>query len=172
MRSSAGHLSVFSLACLMTIATAFGQQRNKKPSSTIKTNRLIIDSSTTAIIAFDKRDTYVFDDSYKPGRLTQQDLAVIDSLLIACVNDYNSLVNRELYNGNIELDKNTYRKQLVAVTNKLGQKEVWVNCMCETNGTNWRTYIPIVRDGGNCYFNFKINLVLKKFYDLRVNGVA
>ena len=30
----------------------------------------------------------------------------------------------------------------------------------------------IVDDGGNCYFNFKINLTTKKFYDLRVNGEA
>jgi hypothetical protein len=29
-----------------------------------------------------------------------------------------------------------------------------------------------VEDGGNCYFNFKINLITKKYFDLGVNGVA
>ncbi len=27
-------------------------------------------------------------------------------------------------------------------------------------------------DGGNCYFNFKINLATKKFYDFSVIGLA
>jgi hypothetical protein len=29
-----------------------------------------------------------------------------------------------------------------------------------------------VDDGGNCYFNFKISLATKTFYDMGVNGVA
>jgi hypothetical protein len=30
------------------------------------------------------------------------------------------------------LKQYNYRKQLIAVTNKKGEKEVWVNCFCDT----------------------------------------
>ena len=54
-----------------------------------------------------------------------------------------------------------------------GQKEVWVNCFCQLSGDNkWKTEVVHVADGGNCYFNFKINLTTKTCYDFAVNGVA
>jgi hypothetical protein len=59
------------------------------------------------------------------------------------------------------------------VTNKKGEKEVWVNCFCDTwNSNRWKTEILFVEDGGNCYFNFRINLATKKYHDLGVNGEA
>jgi hypothetical protein len=64
----------------------------------------------------------------------------------------------------------SYKKQLVAVTNKDGDKEVWVNCFCDTLNKNWRKEILLVQDGGRCYFNFKINLTQNKCYHLIVNG--
>ena len=33
-----------------------------------------------------------------------------------------------------------------------------------------KTELMIVADGGNCHFNFTINLMTKIFYDLSVNG--
>ena len=143
---------------------------------TLKGDRTInihFDTSKTAIIPFNENDIYPFDNSYKPSVLTQDDMNKVDSLLIVCVVDYNNSLDKDHKEWSIDLKKYNYRKQLVVVTNNKGEKELWVNCFCETWDSNkWKTEIMLVEDGGNCYFNFKINLTTKKVYGLGVNGVA
>ena len=66
-----------------------------------------------------------------------------------------------------------YKRQLVAVTNAKGEKTVWINCFCrDDNQASWRQHIVSVDDGGNCYFNIKLNLTRRTWYDMMVNGVA
>ena len=162
--------------CLTNAFTSYGQAQNKKGVLTTKNkniNSIKIDTSKTAIIPFDKKGYYPFDNSFKPASLTQDEIISIDSLLIACIKDYNNSLDKDHKEWSIDLKKYNYRKQLIVVTNKKGEKEVWVNCFCDTWGNDkWKTEIMMVDDGGNCYFNFKINLTNKKFYDLGVNGVA
>jgi hypothetical protein len=64
-----------------------------------------------------------------------------------------------------------YFKQFVAVINKNGEKEVWVNCCCEVMDY-WKKQIQTTLDGGTCYFNLKINLNKNILYNFSVNGVA
>ncbi len=130
------------------------------------------DTSKVAIIPFCKTGNYPFDNNYKQAILTRADINEIDRLLIKCVTDYNNSLEQDYKQFSIDLTKNDYKKQLVAVTNSKGEKEVWVNCFCRTWDTRWKTEIMHVDDGGNCYFNFKINLTTKKYYDLGVNGEA
>ncbi|NCU36630.1 hypothetical protein EOM75_11540 [Candidatus Falkowbacteria bacterium] len=80
--------------------------------------------------------------------------------------EYNLKINHFI----IELDH--YKRQYVPVINEKGEMEVWVNCFCGNWGINDRTNILIVEDGGNCYFNLKINLTKENYYDLMVNGNA
>jgi len=161
--------------CLTNAFTSCGQTQNKKAEQITKsksTNNIQLDTSKTAIILFDKKGNYPFDSSFKPATLTQEDIVNIDSLIIACVNDYNDSLDKDHKQWSIDLKKRNYKKQLMVVANKKGEKEVWVNCFCSTWDDRWKTELMIVDDGGNCYFNFKINLATKKFYDLGVNGVA
>ena len=162
--------------CLTNAFTSCGQSQNKKAGQTTKskgTNNIQLDTAKTTIILFDQKGNYPFDNSFKPATLTQNDIVSIDSLLIACVSDYNNSLDKDHQQWRIDLNKRNYKKQLIVVTNKKGEKEVWVNCFCDTWGSDkWKTEIMLVDDGGNCYFNFKINLETKKFYDLGVNGVA
>ena len=65
-----------------------------------------------------------------------------------------------------------YHFQFIPVFTKKGQKEVWVNALCSNPGINWRKEIIIVNDGGNCYFNLKVNLTTRGYYQLYVNGYA
>ncbi len=58
----------------------------------------------------------------------------------------------------------------MAFINEEGEKEVWVNCFCKTDGQNWKKESIQVDDGGNCYFRVKINLTTGKYHDLMVNG--
>lgn len=172
--TSCAYISILTLSfCLSIATTSCGRSHKKKTDQGIKDKSIQIDTSETAIITFDKKRNYSFDPSYMQATLTQDDISSIDRLLIACVTDYNNSLDEEHKGWSIDLKQNHYRKQLIAVTNSKGEKEVWVNCFCDTWGNNnWKTSILLVHDGGNCYFNFKINLATKKFYNLRVNGEA
>ena len=168
------YINILTIAFCLTIAlNSCGQFKNTKVDQVVNNKSAQIDTSKTAIIAFKKKSVYPFDNTFSPANLTQTDLHSIDSLLIACVTDYNNSLDNDHKEWGIDLKKRNYRKQLIAVTNEIGEKEVWVNCFCHTLYDNtWKTDIVIVDDGGNCFFNFKINLTTKKFYDLDVNGEA
>jgi hypothetical protein len=162
---------IFGLTFTLTSCRYTQNSKSKQPIANIKS--IQVDTSNTAIILFDKKYSLPFDTSFNPATLTQDDLNSIDSLLVACVANYNNSLGK--YNNllSIDLKKYNYRKQLIAVTNSKGEKEVWVNCFCDTWGSDkWKTEIMMVDDGGSCFFNFKINLATKKFYDLSVNGIA
>jgi len=159
--------------CSTISFSSYSQSQLKKIKNTAKSKYPQIDNSKTAIIPFDKTSSYPFDSSFNRTKLTQHDLRSIDSLLIVCLTDYNNSIDAEHKHFSIDLKKYNYRKQIIAVTNRQGQKEVWVNCFCSTGGNNrWKTEIMNIMDGGTCYFNFKINLATKKIYDLGVNGEA
>lgn len=81
--------------------------------------------------------------------------------------------NVQLHEERYLINLANYKRQLVVVTNKRGEKVVWVNCFCRKgNQASWRHQIVEVDDGGNCYFNVKLNLTRRIWYDLMVNGVA
>jgi len=104
--------------------------------------------------------------------LTQDDINQVDSLLISSVTDYNNSLTDGHDDYKIDLKGKDYKKQLIAVTNSKGEKEIWINCFCDDWDKSWKTEIIEVHDGGPCYFNLKINLTTKKIYDFGVNGFA
>ncbi len=168
------YINILTIAFCLTFAlSSCGQSQTKKVVQVANNRTVQIDTSRTTIIAFDRKGNYPFDNTFNPTSLRQNDIYTIDSLLLACVIDYNNSLDKDHKEWRIDLNKNNYRKQLIAVTNKKGEKEVWVNCFCHNWDNNkWKKEILMVHDGGNCYFNFKLNLASKKFYDLTVNGEA
>ena len=136
-------------------------------------DQLKYDTTKTAIISWDRTFNYPFDSiNYHATTLTQEDINQVDSLLISSVTDYNNSLTDGHDDFKIDLKSNDYKKQLIAVTNSKGEKEIWVNCFCDNWDKSWRTEILVVEDGGPCYFNFKVNLTTKKIYDFGVNGLA
>ena len=142
-----------------------------------------VESKNIAILPYDSTFYWIFNDC-KQTELTENDFQIIENLLIKCLEGYNS-VQENLYNDFIAnhpqykinkrdfiIDLNRYKRQYVAVLNHQGEKEVWINCFCDTQNQNWRKQIIQVLDGGNCYFNLKMNLTTRKYYNLMVNGVA
>ncbi|OQP47724.1 hypothetical protein [Niastella populi] len=154
---------------MTTSFVACGQVPDKKPTDKnlqTQNNGLTFDTPT-AIIEFNKKSRWPFDSTFKAATLTQTECQLVDSFLLVCVANYNNSLDKDHKQWSIDLKKRNYRKQLIVVTNKNGQKEVWVNCFCYTWGSDkWKTEILGVDDGGNCYFNFKINLATRKFYDM------
>jgi hypothetical protein len=165
--------------CLTTLA-----QTNKNIGKRQTDNsNLKIDTSKIAIIPFDTVQNWIFKKAL-PADLTSDDLLAIETLFTNCIDEYNvekekeylkmkekqprSKLSKDFY----VIDAKRHKRQYIAVINDKGEKEVWINCFCNSWDRNWRKEIIGVEDGGNCFFNLKINLTLKKYYELMVNGHA
>jgi hypothetical protein len=166
------------LILIFFVTTSFvacGQLSNKNLGKTNRSENKVdlkFDTLTTAIIEFDPKTDWPFDSTSRGAMLTQKELQAVDSFLLVCITDYNNALDKDHKQWSIDLKKRNYRRQLVVVENKNGQKEVWVNCFCHDINDKWKTEMLDVQDGGNCYFHFKVNLTLNNYYDLGVNGVA
>lgn len=160
------------------------QTTGKIISNVIISNDIIrIDTSSIAIIQFDTTHHWLFDNA-KPTDLNQTDLKEIERILIACISNYNPEQKKQFEEFSTEypnlyfqltdfiIELEEYKRQYVPVINKNGEKEIWINCFCNTWDMNWRKELIIVDDGGNCYFRLKINLTKNEYYDFMVNGVA
>ncbi len=136
-----------------------------------------IDTSKIAIIPHEKGD-YIFDKSKKNTTLSAEDLNIAEQLFNNAVDEYNT--KQKAANSNLSekqmkrtlIDPSHYKRQYIAVTNSKGEKEIWINCFCDTFDTNWRKQIIEVDDGGDCFFNVYINITTKTHLELRVNGYA
>lgn len=166
-------LTISMMSCVQTKT----QTVNKEQQQYTKAD----DTSLIAVFPFDTTLFWVFKES-KPTELTNVDLIKIETILNKCINAYNPEQERQfleiskkhprykLNKKNFCIDLTRYKRQYVAVLNSKGEKEVWVNCFCDPWDSDWRKYLIIVKDGGNCFFNLKINLTTGNYYNLIVNG--
>lgn len=132
------------------------------------------DSTTHLITGFPR--------NLETATLNGADQQLIDSLMEALVVDYNhALLSRKPKPGDTTalapspINLKDYKKQYIAVLNAKGEKEVWANCFCKAiekriEFVDWKKIPVKVIDGGNCFFNVKLNLAQRKTYDLKVNS--
>jgi len=137
-------------------------------------------------------------ENYTQAELEYNDFELSNSILTICVTNYNIEQEKRFQEicsryPDTKFDKNhfvidltRYYRQYICVTNERGEKEVWINFHCAEFFFNsldnidetiellsaWKAGKLVVLDGGNCFFNLKINLTTKKYYDLSVNGEA
>ncbi len=167
-------LTIFLVSCGQTPV----KEKQDQPTETIH-----VDNSVITVLPFDTTQ-YWFFKSHKPTELTHDDLSKIERILIKCINDYNveqekqfkEMVNQHpkypFDKKNFIIDLSRYKRQYVATMNPKGEKEVWINCFCNAWNKDWKTNLIMVNDGGNCYFNLKVNLTTEQYYELMVNGDA
>lgn len=172
------------LVLVLTVnLSSCGQNRAERKDKNLISTSFKVAPSVFAILPFDTTQDWVFKDS-KPAELTTADLAEIEKILREFIDSYNLEQERQYNetktrNSSLEIDLKDfiidlkkYKRQYIAVTNYKGEKEVWVNCFCDTWKKNWRKELIFVLDGGNCFFNLKINLTKGECYELMVNGDA
>jgi hypothetical protein len=152
-------------------------------SKQTKLGLLKVDTSIIAILPYDKTDKWLFKDC-NPTELTSKDIDDIEMILTKCIDEYNPEQEKQFIDINskhpeFKLDRNNfiidlkrYKRQYIAVINSKGEKEVWINCFCSAWSGNWKAQQIQVEDGGNCFFNLKINLKTRNYYDFSVNGEA
>jgi hypothetical protein len=124
-----------------------------------------IDTSQYVVL---KYGNYKVFDNAKPTTLSVGEINQIEYLLLKAIDEYNK--DKKHYAKIMPLSK--YKIQLVPVININGGKEVWVNSFCEADGSRWRKELIFVEDGGNSYFQLKINLKTMKWYSMGINGYA
>jgi hypothetical protein len=158
-------------------------QAIRQSSNSLARSEFKDDTLDYAVLIFDIKNTWLFKNA-KPTNLTPQDIHDIDELLNKCIAAYNpkqqmafdSISKKhpdyKLKIQNFVINLSRFKRQYFPVINEKGEKEVWINCFCRADNEDWRNRLISVRDGGNCYFNLKINLTLKTYYDLMVNGDA
>lgn len=140
-------------------------------------------SDTNYVIFSDKASIESTDFSVgsKPAQLNGEEIKQLNTLIVNCIDQHN-IKQEGLYKKikkedpkarkkDFVIDLKGYKRQYVAIINSNGEKEVWVNCFCFVFG-KWRKEIMSMKDGGNCFFNLKVNLTKEKYYDLSVNGDA
>jgi hypothetical protein len=95
----------------------------------------------------------------QPTDLTTDEINETDKLTYQCITKYNDSL----------LDMTEYKRQYIPVLNDMGQKVVWVNYFCN-NLAYWKKQPVKTYGGGRCYFQLKVNLSEKYYYDFSVNG--
>ena len=140
------------------------------------------DDSAIAILPYDSIQPWTFKNR-RQAELNRKDFKTIEGILNECIDNYNPEKERQfneinakhpeykLRKDNFIIELKNYKRQYIVATNLKGEKEIWINCFCNTN-LNWKKDLVVVKDGGNCYFNLIINLTTGKYYNLSVNGDA
>jgi len=176
-------LGILGLFCLMSC----NPNNTKSKSSTIPEleplRSDIVVTPEYAILKFNSTVYWLFKNA-KPASLNASEIKETELLLSKCINAYNPKQLKRFKKANKEnpgykisknhyiIDLVRYDRQFIAVINKKDEKEVWVNCFCITSSNKWKKEVFQVNDGENCFFNVKINLTKKTYYNLMVNGDA
>ena len=160
------------------------QEKQPEQSTNTKIENFEIDSTDFSILEYKSNWYWIFK-NVQPANLSEKELIEIEVILKRGISENNLEQKRllEEHNRNypenkwtetgFELKLDGYKRQYVPVINEKGEKEVWVNFFCDDWGTHkWKTEILVVLDGGNCYFNLKINLMKKSYSELSINGYA
>ena len=177
---------IFLLSIIVTLSSC--DNTKKKSNTEVKEitieQKFDLPNSEYVILPFDTSWYWVFKE-VKQTIISKAELIEIEKIIETAVEENNKQQNDELSNHNntypenqwtetgFELKLNRFKRQYVPVINKNGEKEIWINFFCENWGSeNWKTDILIVNDGGNCYFNLKVNLTNKTYSELSINGYA
>ncbi|MEM6297532.1 MAG: hypothetical protein AAF740_02480 [Bacteroidota bacterium] len=157
---------------------------NQKTEDRVASSQFHIPDSNYVILNY-KGDYHWFFKDSKPTTLTKSELAEVEIIIEKAIKENNDQqretleIHNRQYPDNqwketgYELEKKRFKRQYVPVINSDGQKEIWINFFCSDLGSeNWKSDIMIVLDGGNCYFNLKVNLKTRSYSGLSVNGYA
>ena len=93
---------------------------------------------------------------------SKSDIVQSEEAFIKCLNNQKHRFNYSL---------NNYTRQYAGLINDKGQKILWINFFCDEPNTkkDWKQSVVAVEDGGDCYFELKLNLDTKTCFDWHIN---
>ena len=159
-------------ALLPIIIVSFTFCSTHSQTSAIVLPDLSFDTTMIAVIPFAVKNFYgELDSTNTPSILTQEDITELEILFNKSVKEHDSALNAKDRKYYTIGDQSLYKRQYVCYKNKNGEKIVYIDCFC-TAYEGWHKEMMVIDDGGKCFFNLKINLNTKKYFDFMVNGEA
>lgn len=168
---------IFLILCGLIVKITHAQS-NMEDSNIIISNRskmyVLMDSNYT-IISFTKTMYTPFKNT-TPTSLEKNEIVAVERLLDDCIDEYNqkqpvkTSTDGRKYEP-VLINLTSYKRQYVPVINNKGEKEVWVNCFRNAYDQDWKNKLISVRGGGTGFFNVKVNLNQKRYYEFKVNSL-
>lgn len=134
------------------------------------------------ILTYNPKWHWTFKEDVQPSQLNQSELIEIEHFIKTAIKQNNELQKNNLNNHNkkypddqitqtgYELKLKGFKRQYIPIINDEGQKIVLINFFCDAlEEEDWKTKIIQVEDGGNCYYNLKVNVTTKEYYELEIN---
>lgn len=147
-------------------------KKNDDKSGNTETGKNDVDlKPNQTVIPAPVKMEWAFGRNYKQYNPTIDDIKTAEDVLKDCFTKEASGTVNLFFGRKLE----DYNMQFVGGELEGGDKIIWVNCFCSTETEilkKWKTDIVYVADGGNCFFNVKINLKKREYYGLMVNGMA
>ena len=141
--------------------------KRKKDTNTtstgLKPNQVILPMPSSVLWACGKNSK-----PFEPG---EDDILAAEEILRVCYNKEVSGTHNPFFGRKLE----NYHRQFAGAVLDSGDKVIWINCFCYVDSDylrKWKENFIMVDDGGNCFFNVKVNLNTGQYYDLMVNGNA
>lgn len=129
----------------------------------------VLDTSTIAILPITKDIRWLLNDTASLSfDLSHQELRNIDSLLTACINNYN-LEQDSTRKFPEYIDLKNYKRQYIPYKSAKGKK-VYINCFCIHDIDDWKKRLVQIDDGGNCFFQLTADLEANRYLDFSTNG--
>ncbi|MDP4204015.1 MAG: hypothetical protein Q8861_15135 [Bacteroidota bacterium] len=171
------YISIFLTAVCPIV---FSGQVNKTPQQLID----------ITIFNTQEKKNWIFPKDYQLFQLNQSEISECERILKIFINQYNikgkakldSLKKRyntpkyqhiQFFKNQFYIDLKKYGRQYIAVKDKHSHTIVYINCFCNPSEFSYRKQEWVqVEDGGNCFFQIKIDLNDKKVIDFKENGVA
>ena len=180
-------MRIITLISIILTFSAF--ENSNEITETVVEEQAIVDEfdlpeSQYVVLPFDTTWYWIFKE-VKQAELSKSELTKVEEIIEIAVNENNERQKNKLIKHNetnpdnqriktgFELKLKGCKRQYVPLINKKKKKEIWINFFCDDWGSkNWKSDIFMVNDGGNCYFNLKVNLTTKTYSELRINGYA
>jgi hypothetical protein len=113
----------------------------------------------------------------KRDEINDSEVTIIDSLLAGVMFDERIGENGPFPEQQVKKPRpikeilSYYKRQFVCYRNDKEEKIIWIYCFCASEKTlHWKEYFVSAMDGGDCFFNLKLNLTNKTAFDVKVNG--
>jgi len=127
-----------------------------------------------------KSTLHVIPETSSVSELSPSELELVNELVEEYVENYNSMTEKSFNERGegkhailYKIKKlKKYRIQYVPYLNDQRVKEIWINGFCNEYKTDWENEIVFVMDGGNCFFQIRLNLLEKKCIEIGTNGYA
>lgn len=132
----------------------------------------------------------IFPKNYRPSTLQEEEIKKCEVILIKYIEDYNrkalkrsegTIKRIKTKYPQIDIDKKqftinqlaSYGRQYLAVLTPESKKIVYLNAFCDPEDDDyWKKDWVCVYDGGNCFFQLKIDLQTNQVIEFRVNGLG